>query len=239
MTVVSAETSFKWGRRRITYELTRDDRRRLKITVAPSGTVHVTAPLDATDEEIHERIRRKGGWITAQIEDFEQYRPRTPPRQFVSGETHLLRGVQYRLRVLHNQAGRVYISGDRIILETPHAESSTHKAALLEQLYRIEAHQEFPRRLCALVPLFASEGIIPPTLIIRPLTKRWGSFTPKGNLVLNLDLIRAPVQCIDYVIVHELAHAFAPDHGTKWQRLMDIAMPDWRERKRRLETSLI
>ena len=239
MTVVSTEASFKWGRRRIAYELTRDERRRLKITVAPSGAVRVTAPLDAADEEIHERVRCKGGWITAQIEDFEQYRPRTPPRQYISGETHLLRGVQYRLRVLQNQASRIYLSGDRIVLETPHAESPTHKAALLKHLYRIESHQEFPRRLCALAPLFANEGIILPKLIIRPLTKRWGSFTPKGNLVLNLDLIRAPVQCIDYVIVHELAHAFEPDHGAKWRRLMDKALPDWRERKRRLETSLI
>lgn len=236
---MSAEAWFQWGSRRITYSVSRDDRRRLKIAVTPSGMVVVTAPVDATDDEVHERIRRKGGWIAAQIEDFEQYRPRTPPRQYISGETHLLRGAQYRLRVRQSDASRIYLSGDRIILETPHAESLVHKAALLNHYYRLEAHQEFPLRLQQLAPLFASEGMDVPKLVIRPMTKRWGSYTPKGSLVLNLDLIRAPIRCIDYVIVHELAHAFEPDHGPRWRRLMDKAMPDWRDRKQRLETKLV
>lgn len=236
---MSAEAWFQWGSRRITYSVSRDDRRRLKIAVAPSGMVVVTAPVDASDDEVHERIRRKGGWIAAQIEDFEQYRPRTPPRQYISGETHLLRGAQYRLRVRQSDASRIYLSGDRIVLETPHAESVVHKAALLNHYYRLEAHQEFPLRLQQLAPLFASEGMDVPKLVIRPMTKRWGSYTPKGSLVLNLDLIRAPIRCIDYVIVHELAHAFEPDHGPSWRRLMDKAMPDWRDRKQQLETKLV
>src|SRR5690606_18679645 len=124
---------------------------------------------------------RKGGWIAAQIEDFEQYRPRTPPRQYISGETHLLRGAQYRLRVRDAEASRIYLSGDRIVIETPRAESIPHKAALLNHFYRLEAHIEFPHRLQAVSPVFASEEIQPPTLLIRPMTKRWGSYTPKGN----------------------------------------------------------
>lgn len=236
---MSAEAWFQWGRRQIAYSVHRDERRRLKIAVAPSGLVHVMAPLDAADDEVHHRVRRKGGWISAQIKDFEQYRPRTPPRQYISGETHLLRGAHYRLRVREAEASRICLSGDRIVLETPRAESVPHKAALLNHFYRLEAHMEFPHRLQAMSPVFASERIQPPKLLIRPMTKRWGSYTPKGNLVLNLDLIRAPVQCIDYVIVHELAHALEPHHGPKWRRLMDKVMPDWRDRKRNLETSLI
>lgn len=236
---MSADASFQWGRRRIAYSVHRNERRRLKIAVAPSGSVHVTAPLDANDDEVHKRVRRKGGWISAQIEDFEQYRPRTPPRQYISGETHLLRGTQYRLRVRQSAASRVYLTGDRIVLETPHAENVMQKAALLNHFYRLEAHQEFPLRLQQLAPLFASEGMDVPKLVIRPMTKRWGSYTPKGILVLNLDLVRAPIRCIDYVIVHELAHVFEPDHGPRWRRLMDKAMPDWRERKQQLESKLV
>lgn len=236
---MSADAWFKWGRRRIAYRVSRNNRRRLKIAVAPSGTVFVTAPFDAADDEIHDRVRRKGGWIVAQLEDFEQYRPRTTPRQLISGETHLLRGAQYRLRVRESRTSRIFVSGDRIVIETPYAESLRYKATLLNHFYRLEAHSEFPHRLQAASPLFASEGIKPPKLLIRPMSKRWGSYTAKGNLVLNLDLIRTPVQCIDYVIVHELAHAVVPNHGPKWRQLMDKAMPDWRDRKRKLETSLI
>lgn len=236
---MAAEASFQWGRRRIAYALSRSNRERLKIMVKPSCEVHVTAPAHADAAVIHERVRRRGHWIVAQIEDFEQYRPRTPPRQFVSGETHLLRGVQYRLRVVTAPASRVYLRDDRIVLETPRSESPVHKATLLTHFYRLEAYQEFPLRLQNLAPVFASEGIEIPRLIIRPMSKRWGSYTPNRNLVLNLDLIRAPIPCIEYVIVHELAHAIQPDHGSRWRRLMDKAMPDWRDRKSRLETSLV
>ena len=236
---VSAEASFVWGRRRIRYVLVRTDRERLKITVTPSCKVYVTAPTHADLQDVHERIRRKGHWIISQIEDFEQYRPRTPPRQYVSGETHLLKGIQYRLRVISAHGSRIYLKDDRIVLETPHSGSQSHKAALLNHLYRLEARQEFPARLHTVVPMFANEGVELPRLIIRRMSKRWGSHTVKGNLVLNLDLIRAAIPCIDYVIAHELAHAIEPDHGARWRNLMDKSMRDWRDRKKRLETSLL
>ena len=236
---VSAEASFKWGHRRIAYSIERTDRSRLKITVTPSCEVRVVAPLQAHRDEVRERVQRKGHWIVKQIEDFEQYRPKTPTRQFVSGETHLLKGIQYRLRVVSHVASNIFIDHDRIVLETPRSESRPHKAALLKHLYNIEAHREFPARLNAVMPAFGVDGVEHPRLIIRPMIKRWGSFTPKRNLVLNLDLIRAPVYCIDYVIAHELAHAVQPDHGPRWRRRMDQAMPDWRERKTHLERSLL
>jgi predicted metal-dependent hydrolase len=228
-----------WGRRRVSYSLERSDRPRLKITVTPNCEVRVVAPAEVDDEEVRERVRRRGHWIVRQIEDFEQYRPRTPPRQFISGETHLLKGTQYRLKVFERPAPNVFVRHDRIVLETPHPDSRPHKAGLLKYLYRLEAHRELPSRLDAAVPAFATDGIKRPRLIIRSMVKRWGSFTPSGNLVLNLDLIRAPVHCIDYVIVHELAHALQPDHSPRWRQVMDRVMPDWRERKKQLEQSLL
>lgn len=70
------------------------------------------------------------------------------------------------------------------------------------------------------------------------MSKRWGSFTPKGRIVLNVDLIRASPTLIDYVICHELTHAFFPDHGEEWRNLFDVVMPDWESKKTRLEVLL-
>ncbi len=70
------------------------------------------------------------------------------------------------------------------------------------------------------------------------MSKRWGSYTPKGRIVLNVDLVRASPILIDYVICHELAHAFYPDHGKEWRNLFDTVMPDWESRKARLEAFL-
>jgi predicted metal-dependent hydrolase len=68
--------------------------------------------------------------------------------------------------------------------------------------------------------------------------KRWGSYTPAGRIVLNIDLVRASPTLIDYVISHELAHAFYPDHGKEWRNLLNMVMPDWENRKARLEAFL-
>jgi predicted metal-dependent hydrolase len=70
------------------------------------------------------------------------------------------------------------------------------------------------------------------------MSKRWGSFTPKGRVVVNVDLVRASPHLIDYVICHELAHAFYPDHGEGWRDLLNTVMPDWVARKGELERSL-
>ena len=70
------------------------------------------------------------------------------------------------------------------------------------------------------------------------MSKRWGSFTAKGRIVLNVDLVRASPMLIDYVICHELSHAFYPDHGKEWRNLFGMVMPDWEGRKARLEAFL-
>jgi hypothetical protein len=88
-------------------------------------------------------------------------------------------------------------------------------------------------------PPFLRLGIDYPSLVIRRMTRRWGSFTAAGNLVLNRDLIRASPRLIDYVVAHELAHGSHPDHGPEWQSLLTRVMPDWHERKALLELQLI
>ena len=234
-----AELSFIWGGETIRFMLRRGERRRLKILVTPLGEIIVVAPFDATAEEVVQRVSRRGSWIVRQLKDFKKWRPRTPPRQYVSGETHLFLGRQYRLRVLKSDLPNIGIDGDRLVMEVPETAGFAYRRALLKHWYDLQAHRLFPERLDAVLIPFLREGIDKPNLIIRDMSKRWGSFTPKGNLVLNRDLVRASTNCIDYVIAHELAHALEPDHGVGWQRLMDRVMPDWKERKAELEVRLL
>lgn len=77
-----------------------------------------------------------------------------------------------------------------------------------------------------------------PRLVIKRLEKRWGSLAPSGLLTLNLDLIRASADCIDYVIVHELCHLEQPYHDRAFIRLLSSKLDDWQARKRKLELRL-
>ena len=109
---------------------------------------------------------------------------------------------------------------------------------VLERWYAARARTQFRKRLGVCLGTAVGRSVDPPKLQIRRMTKRWGSCGPSGTLTLNLDLIRAPRPCIDYVIVHELCHLKHPNHSQEFYRLLSTAMPDWQERKMRLERML-
>jgi predicted metal-dependent hydrolase len=159
-------------------------------------------------------------------------------RHFVSGETHLLLGRQYRLSIEESDDPQVRVDGGRLNLLVRRMDDQAHCRRLLTAFYAMTARSVFSERLDVLVPAFARRGLRKPHLIVRKMAKRWGSYTPRGRIVLNVDLVRASPMLIDYVICHELAHAFHPDHGAEWRKLLESVMPDWEMRKASLEALL-
>ncbi|QPA25815.1 M48 family metallopeptidase [Brucella anthropi] len=227
-----------WGERRTTAELTRTVRRALRIDVRPTGEVTVFAPVGEGIEEIRTRAHRKGAWIFAQIDTIAQRPKVTPERRYISGETHLLLGRQYRLAVEESDDPHVRIDGGRMVIAARTPDDPPHCRRLLQAFYRLRAREVFRQRFDIVLKPFVRRGLRRPSLVIRPMAKRWGSYTPSGRVVLNIDLVRASPRLIDYVICHELAHAFYPDHGDGWRELLKTVMPDWEERKQALEAAL-
>lgn len=235
----STELAFDWGGTSVPFSVRRSDRRSLRIAVTPEGEVIVSAPTHANDADIVSRVRRRGAWIVRQQVKFDRWRPRTPPRQYESGETHLLLGRPYRLLVEAGAAIGVRTDGGRLVLTLPQDKGPAFRRTIVRHWYGLHAHRLFPERLTSVLPPFARLGVERPRLVIREMTHRWGSFTAKGALVLNLELVRASPSLIDYVIAHELAHALYPDHGANWVELLTRVMPDWRTRKDELERELL
>jgi predicted metal-dependent hydrolase len=227
-----------WGGRAAVAELRRTSRRVLRIEVQPLGKLVVFAPFDAEDVEISERLSRKAAWIFRELDRALSLPALTPERRFVSGETHLFLGSQYRLALEQGEEGHVRISGGRLIVTARDVEDQAQCRRLLTAFYAIAARRVFQERLESVSAPFLRKGLKRPSLVIRKMTKRWGSYTPKGRIVLNVDLVRASPAQIDYVICHELAHAFHPDHGKEWRDMLSNIMPDWEGRKLMLETQL-
>lgn len=238
MTADPQTIEVRFGDRRVLASVRRSERRYLRIDVDPNCSVVVTAPADARIEEIERRANRRGAWIFGKIDRMASRPPRTPARRFVSGETYLFQGRQYRLAIETAVESGVWLDGGRIVIGVRRIDDQAHCRRLLTAFYALEARSVFRERLDAIFPPFERRGLNKPKLIIRKLTHRWGSFTPKGHLVLNVDLIRASPAQIDYVICHELVHGFYPDHGPEWRKLFDSLMPDWPQRKSMLEDSL-
>lgn len=228
-----------WAGRQICFALLRGERKTLSISVNPDGEVLVRAPQDISLEDIIERVGRRGGWISRQQAYFEQWRPRTPPRTYEPGETHLVLGRQYRLDVRQGIQEGVMLEGDRLVLSMHRPSCVNTRREILARWYLVRAREVYARRLNVLFRSFAHDGHPRPRIIVRELSQRWGSLTKAGNMVLSRDLIRAPRVCIDYVIVHELCHLVYADHGPHFWALLDRLMPDHAKRKARLERVLL
>lgn len=238
-TEVSEICSIRYGRQEVPFALQRSNRKTLGITVRADGSVLVRAPSAAVLSDIEERVLKRAGWILAQQARAERYRPRTPPRTYQEGETHLHLGRQLRLAVQQALAEGVRVDGDRIVLAMHRPNRLDERAAVLRRWRLEQAKLLYPRRLKAMFGPFASHCPAPPRLLIRDLSHRWGSLTDRGNMVLSRDLIQAPQACIDYVITHELCHLVHADHGEHFSRLLSEMMPDHAKRKERLEQALL
>ena len=227
-----------WGGRQVIANLRRTSRRVLRIEVRPSGDVVVFAPSGECLAAIQDRVKKKCAWVFRETDRIGTRTSATPDRHFVSGETHLLLGKQYRLAIEQGSDPQVRIDGTRLKVLVRRLDDQAHCRQLITAFYAIMAREAFRERLDAMVPPFVRRGLRRPALIVRRMSKRWGSYTPNGRIVLNVDLVRASPMMIDYVICHELAHAFYPNHGKEWRDLVEMIMPDWDSRKDSLEAFL-
>ena len=227
-----------YGRDSIRYEvLFLDSRRTLAIEVHPDSRVVVRAPADCPQPVIAERVRKRAGWICRQLAEFEQYRPRTPARQYVHGESHWYLGRQFRLKPQPGETGSVKLTRGQLLVSVPGEVEPDRVKALLHRWYLDRARVVFGEVLDTSLRHF--KGVEPPRLIVRAMQARWGSLSSAGTMTLNVNLVRAPRPCIEYVVVHELCHTLHRDHDQRFFRLLGQVMPDWEKRKRRLEAALL
>ncbi len=227
--------SILFGSKIITFRLQFTDRKTLGITVTPEMEVHVTAPHGTELELVKEKIRNKAPWIIKQLSYFLSFQPKAPHRKFISGETHLYLGRQYRLKVLSGKTEAVRLHGKFIEVIT--ADKSRAKK-LLNEWYLQHAKVRFHAVAEPLIENFKKYKVSPQNIVLRAMPTRWGSCTPKGKIILNPELIKAPKGCIEYVIIHELCHLVHHDHTQKFLDLQTKEMRDWEKWKLKLEKLL-
>ncbi len=212
-------------------------RQTLGIEVHPDQRVVVRAPVGCSAELIAARVQKRASWISRQIADFQRYTPRTPQRQYLSGETHLYLGRQYRLKVLSGETASVKLSRGHLTVVLPETPDRERVRAMLHRWSLDRARLVFGEVLKTC--LTRSNIAQPPRIIVRAMQSRWGSMSPASTITLNSQLIRAPRACIEYVISHELCHLTHRDHDANFYRLLGQVMPDWEKRKQRLEAALL
>lgn len=226
----------QYGATIIDYDIEFAQRKTLSICVNPDSSVCLRAPIDATLEQIQQKVHKRASWILKQKRFFESFGTSTTKRQYISGESHLYLGRQYMLRVKESNVNAVHYQNNIIEIECHHKKDA---GILLQTWYRQRANVKFQEYAQPIIEQFSIYGVKPQSLSIKKMDKRWGYCTIDGHITLNPRLICAPRCCIEYVITHELCHLIYRSHNKEFYALLTKEMPHWEKWKNKLERILM
>lgn len=206
------------------------DVKNLNITVhPPMGDVRVSAPLNMLETSVRMAIIGRLAWIKKQQADFKEQR-RQSKREMMSGESHYLWGKHYRLNVIERHGKHVIKKhGQWLDLYVSPNSTMDNRRKVIEEFYRDELKTalndllvEWQKRLDVKINAFG----------IRKMKTKWGSCnTDAARTLFNLELAKKPYECLEYIVVHELVHLLVRTHNDEFKDLMDLHVPDWKQRK--------
>lgn len=206
-----------------------------QIKVHPDGRVVVHAPENASDNAVALATRKRARWIHEQLRTFREQSVSTLPRRYISGESHLYLGRRYVLKVIVDTKSPPAVKLLRGTLQVSLRQKDPQQIrALLESWYKERAKEVFARRLETLLPQTLWVKKVP-DMRVHTMKTQWGSCSPKGRLTLNPLLVKAPRECIDYVLLHELCHIAEHNHSPNFYRRLRRVMPDWEKIKLKLD----
>ena len=232
-------STIQYGNTTIDFSVEWRKRKTMALEVHPNMSVHIIAPLQSSMEQIQEKVNNRASWIIKQQSYFEQFLPRTPKREYVSGETHLYLGKKYILKIRKSENESVKLIGGELFIFCKNPHSTMRVKNLLSGWYRSHCEKRFEDTFQKCLLHFKSFKIDTPNFTIKRMRNRWGSCTPKGQIILNPELIRVSSKCLEYVIIHELCHLIQPNHSNEFYKLQESILPDWERWKNKLELSLI
>ena len=214
----------------IEIEIIKKDIKNLHLSVMPpNGRVRVSVPHGTSDESIEFFVRSKKAWIKSRRKMFDE-QLRQSKRKYVSGETLFLWGEQFFLQVDYSNKGNcLTFDGNKAILVVRKESTAVQRANFVDEELRKILKQEIAKKL---VHWEKKTGLTCAKWKTRIMKTHWGSFSDKTNTItFNLQLVKKPHKCLDYIIVHELGHTKHRTHGKQFIAHMDKHLPLWRETK--------
>lgn len=205
-------------------QIIRSRRKTLALIVKPDGSLIVRAPLRIPEKTIREFMEKNARWIEKKQSEVRSAIP-SAPRQYAPGEMFLYLGNSYPLQIVQGQKKPLILDGSFQMAESAQHESSQ----VFARWYRAQARQILSERinLYACQYDFQYKGIK-----ITSARTRWGSCSSTGSLNFSWRLIMAPMDVVDYVVVHELVHTVFHNHSRRFWKRVETILPDYKERKK-------
>lgn len=214
--------------RGVPVEIVRKDIKNLHVGVyPPDGRVRVAAPIGFDDDTVRLAVISRLGWIRKQQGTFKQ-QVRQSEREFVTGESHYFQGQRYRLDVVTDE-GPVSVTlpnNSTMVLRVRPGSTRDEREAVLQRWYRKQLRMQIPTLRAKWEP---AVGVTVVEVRIKKMKTLWGSCNAEaGRIWLNLELVKKPASCLEYILVHEMVHLLERHHNDRFRDLMDSLMPTWR-----------
>ena len=217
----------------IRYEFKRSYRRSVVAKIRRDGVIEVRAPLLYRESNMLVFLNQHKRWIFNHFDRLQN--AGNQQKKYISGEIHYYLGKQYTLQVVESGKNSVFIEGNSLIINSKYPENPEYLEVLLNKWYKNQAKKMFAELLPPIIEKFKKYNVAPAKISIRDMRSRWGSCSRKGNISLNLQLIKLNENCIRQVMIHEMCHLVYFNHQAGFHALMDEMMPDWKLWKKDLK----
>ncbi len=223
----------------IPYRYCHSRRRTLGMTIRPDKSVSVRVPLRTPLHDIRDFVGKRAAWIAKVWANFDR-QPPVLPQSYANGAAFLFQGAEYSLAQEPGPAESVRLQGDSLVVTTTDQSTPSRLPELVDAWYRERAREVFSERLIECQCRMLLEGIGLPPVVIRPMKSRWGSYSYRTRRInLNLNLIKLPQECLDYVIIHELCHIKVRHHGPAFWKMVGRYVPDHAVMRRQLREFIL
>jgi predicted metal-dependent hydrolase len=204
----------------------------------PTGRVRISAPSRMSLDTIRVFVISKLGWIKQQQKKLQE-QERETPREYLNRESHYVWGKRYLLKVIEDdEVPSVVLKHSKIILRVRPGTNEKKKQTVIDEWYRTQIKKAMPPLITKWESLM---GVKMERFFVQRMKTKWGSCNPIARTIrLNTELAKKPEECLEYILVHEMAHLLEPTHNTRFVALMDRFLPKWqfyREKLNRLPVS--
>ncbi len=210
----------------IVVDVTQKKIKNIHLSVYPNGQVKLSAPLHMNQDTIRVFLISKLSWIKQKQKKFAAQQRETP-RDCINRESHYLWGKRYLLRVVEqDERPKISLGHSEIILTVRPKTSTAQKQAIMDEWLREELKKALPPLIAKWEPVM---GVTVKKFFVQKMKTRWGSCNyTKANVRFNSELAKKPIECLEYVVVHELVHLLEPSHNARFHRLMTQFLPHWK-----------
>jgi predicted metal-dependent hydrolase len=219
---------FTYNNREIIYSVIKKNRKTISIRIDDQGNVIVSCPLYISDKKVKELVESKAAWISSKLDEIESAKR---SRENLTNISFLGRSYKVNIHEIEQDIIKIKLEENTFEVHITNKLKEKREEYIKDSIvrwYRERAKKIFEER----IKYYSQKlGVSPNRVSIKDQSTRWGSCSSKGNINLNYRVVMAPMEVIDYLIVHELSHMIHLNHSKDFWLLVESVLPDYKERR--------